>query len=511
MSFKKNMIASYASQIYVTLISIVMVPVYIKYMGSESYGLIGFFAMLQAWFQLLDIGLTPTMARETARFRGGGTDALSFRRLLRVLEVFFFGVALTGGASLAVSAPWIALNWLKVEQLPLLEVERAIMLMAVIVAMRWVCGLYRGVINGFEDLTWLGGFNSAIATIRFVFVIPLFIFIGKSPIHFFLFQLGVAAIELILLLGKTYRLLPSVSIESTEMPAWEWAALRGTLIFSLSMAFTSSVWVLVTQVDKFLLSKLLSLSDYGYFTLAVLLASGVTIVGGPISSALLPRMTRLAVTQDEQGLVALYRSATRLVVAIAVPVALVLAIFSNEILYAWTGNALISAKAAPVLSLYALGNGVLVVAAFPYYFQYAVGDLKLHLIGNVLFLVLLVPSIFWATGRYGATGAGYAWLVANLIYFFIWIPVVHRRLKIGLHMRWLLSDVTVLCLLTTTVVCIAWFLVDFPDGRLPLAVSLIIVYAVICFVTLMGWRILQHVQEDRPVMSMFKNRGGEND
>ncbi|MGH9879537.1 MAG: oligosaccharide flippase family protein, partial [Nitrososphaerales archaeon] len=68
MSLKRNIIANYASQIYVTLIGIVMVPLYVRYMGAEAYGLVGFFAMLQAWFQLLDMGLTPTMARETARF-----------------------------------------------------------------------------------------------------------------------------------------------------------------------------------------------------------------------------------------------------------------------------------------------------------------------------------------------------------------------------------------------------------------------------------------------------------
>ena len=73
MSLKRNILANYASQLYVTIIGIVMVPLYIKYMGSEAYGLVGFFSMLQAWFGLLDMGLTPTMSREAARFNGGVT------------------------------------------------------------------------------------------------------------------------------------------------------------------------------------------------------------------------------------------------------------------------------------------------------------------------------------------------------------------------------------------------------------------------------------------------------
>ena len=100
MSLKRNILASYASQIYVTLVGILILPLYLKYMGAEAYGLVGFFTMLQAWFNLLDMGLTPTVARETARFRGGATDALSYRRLLRALQLIFFVIAFLGGGAM---------------------------------------------------------------------------------------------------------------------------------------------------------------------------------------------------------------------------------------------------------------------------------------------------------------------------------------------------------------------------------------------------------------------------
>lgn len=54
MSLKSNIAANYASQLYTTLIGIVLVPLYLQYMGTEAYGLVGFFVMLQAWFNLLD-------------------------------------------------------------------------------------------------------------------------------------------------------------------------------------------------------------------------------------------------------------------------------------------------------------------------------------------------------------------------------------------------------------------------------------------------------------------------
>lgn len=470
MSLKHNILANYASQLYVTAIGILMVPMYVSYMGAEAYGLVGFFAMLQAWFQLLDMGLTPTMARETARFSGGATDALSLRRLLRALEGIFLAVALGGALAMAAGAGPIARAWLKVQALPLAEVERAVMLMGVIVALRWMCGLYRGAITGFERLVWLSAFNSVFATARFVLVLPVLIFAGASPTHFFTYQLVVAVLELALLWWQCRRLLPPAPAGSAV--PWAWAPLAGVLKFSLSIAFTSAVWVLVTQTDKLVLSKLLSLSDYGYFTLAVLVAGGVGVISGPISNALLPRLTRLAAQGDDGAFLSLYRGATQAITLIAVPVALVLACFAEQVLWAWTGNAALAAQAAPVLGLYALGNSVLAIAAFPYYLQYAKGDLKLHLVGNVVFVVLLIPSLVWATLHYGAVGAGYAWLGTNLLYLLLFIPLVHRRFFTGLHARWLWQDVMPMTLLAILAALLMRAVLVWPQERLWVALIL---------------------------------------
>jgi O-antigen/teichoic acid export membrane protein len=442
MSLKRNILASYASQIYVTLVGILILPLYLKYMGAEAYGLVGFFTMLQAWFNLLDMGLTPTVARETARFRGGATDALSYRRLLRALQLIFFVVALLGGGAMFVFSGLIAEGWLKVQTLPLPQVQLALQLMAVGVALRWMSGLYRGCISGSERLVWLGGFNAFVATLRFVGVLPFLIWVGHSPAVFFTYQLLVAVVELAGLAAKAYGLFPAVPPGQPLgwSPASLFAPIKPVLKFSLTIAFTSSVWVLVTQTDKLVLSKLLPLADYGYFTLAVLAASGVMMISGPISGALLPRMARLQAEGNEAGLISLYRNATQMVAVIAIPACLVLAFFAEQVLWVWTGDAHAAAQAAPVLRLYALGNGFLAMAAFPYYLQFAKGDLKLHLIGNAIFMLLLIPSLIWATWAYGATGAGYAWLGANAVYFFAWVPLVHRRFAEGLHLQWIVQD-----------------------------------------------------------------------
>lgn len=147
MSLKRNIIANYTSQLYVTGVGILILPLYIKYMGAEAYGLVGFFTMLQAWFAVLDLGLTPTIGRETARYFGGSMSALAYRQLFRALSVIFVFIAVLGGGVLFVFAEQVASHWLQIATLDIREVLIAVQIMAISVALRWLGGLYRGVIK----------------------------------------------------------------------------------------------------------------------------------------------------------------------------------------------------------------------------------------------------------------------------------------------------------------------------------------------------------------------------
>lgn len=440
MSLKNNIIANYASQLYVTGVGILILPLYIQYMGAETYGLVGFFTMLQAWFSLLDMGLTPTIGRETARYHAGSMTALVYRQLFRALSLIFASIAVIGGGALWLFAEVVATSWLNVNELAPGEVVLAVQIMAISVALRWMSGLYRGVITGAERLVWLSGFNVLIATLRFIVVFASMWLYGFTPIVFFVHQLVVALLEVIGLFWMNNRILPSQNSLNGYI-GWSFKPIKPILRFALTIAFTSSVWVLVTQTDKLVLSGILPLAEYGSFTLAVLAASGIMVISGPISSAIMPRMTRLHLEGKHDELIQVYRNATQLVSVIAGSAAITIAFCAEPLLYAWTGNLELATQAAPILWLYAIGNGFLAVAAFPYYLQYAKGNLRYHLIGNAVMVVVLIPAIIAAAICYGGVGAGYAWLVINGLYLLTWVAYVHYKLQPGLHWSWLTKDI----------------------------------------------------------------------
>ena len=170
-TLKVNVLANFISQIYVALIGVAMVPVLLRYMGAEAYGLVGFFAMLQGWFVVLDLGFSAALSREAARRKGLPAEMADLRRLLRAVEKLFLLLTLVCALIALVAAPYVAQQWLRVEHLASADVCTAFVLMTWAALLRWVSGLYRGVITGLDRQVWLGGFSCLIATVRFVAVI----------------------------------------------------------------------------------------------------------------------------------------------------------------------------------------------------------------------------------------------------------------------------------------------------------------------------------------------------
>lgn len=435
MAIARNLVASYASQLLITVISIGAVPLYLRYMGLEPYGLVGLFLTLQAWFGLLDIGLSPTMLRQAARFRSGAIDADAFRDLLRAMEVIFVALGTLIALGMAAAAYPIAVGWLNPRHLSAAEVTAAVIVMAPTLGLRFVATLYRSTINGMGLIIWLSGLNLGIAVLRFAMVIPVLMFVDPSPVAFFAFQLGVSVVETGLLVWMTYRHGPS----GRARPAW--SALREVVGFSASVAFTGIVWSVVNQSDKLILSKLLSLRDFALFTLATLVAGGVLIMSTPAGPSLIPRLTAHDTAGDRAALTALYRRATRLIVLLAGTAGLALALFADPLLFAWSGDRALAAEAAPVTALYALGNVVVAVASMPIYLQFAVARMRLHVLGQALLLVTIVPAIAFAATHGGMVAIGQVWLIVNGVYLLLWVPLIHARRLPGAHLPWLLGDV----------------------------------------------------------------------
>ena len=454
-SLRRDIFVNYASQVYVALIGIAMVPLYLKYMGIEAYGLVGFFAVVQAWSQVLDFGLSQTLGREAAKLNAGVTTVESLNMLLRLLEIILgvFGVAI-----IALSWTlgfWVADSWLKLDALDPADVARCVGVVGIVLGLRLVSGVYRGGLLGLGHQASANAIAAAVATLRSVVVVPILIWVSNSILAFFFFQLVVAVAEGVLLRAVLRRFLPGGPARK-----FRWEVLKEPIRFGRGLAFLTCMWVAVSQGDKLILSHMLPMQEYGGFILATTIALGTILVVSPLQQAVLPRLIVLAEQKDDAKLVQLYRKTTILLVAMLAGFGGVMVAFPAQVLYAWTGDVKAASQAAEVLRWYAAGTCFMGAAAMSYLLQHAHGDLRLHIKGNLVCLFILIPAVIFSTLYYGAVGAAMAWATTNLFFLLCWTPIVHGKFLPEIRTAWLFRDVLPALAIASTLVLlsrqIAW-------------------------------------------------------
>lgn len=413
------------------------IPIYIKYLGIEAYGLIGLFALLQAWLSLLDMGMTPTLGREMARFTGGSHSAQSIRDLLRSIEVIAFGIAVLIAGGVALGANWIAASWLQTEALPVDVVAQAFVVMGLVTAIRFTESVYRSSIVGLQRQVLFNVVNSAMATLRGLGAVGVLVWVSASLEAFFIWQGLVSMATLVILAATTYATLP----RADRAGQFSLEALRGVWKFAGGMVGITFLALLLMQVDKIILSKMLSLSEFGYYTLATVVSGALFMVITPITQAFYPRLCELHARNDQARLIDTYHKGAQLVSVFGGSVAIVIILFAETFLRVWTQDIEVAQRTATLLSLLMLGNLLNGLMWIPYQTQLAHGWTRLAMRINIVAVAVIVPAIFWVTPQFGAEGAAWVWVSLNAGYVFIGIHFMYRRILRSEKWRWYTQDV----------------------------------------------------------------------
>lgn len=453
MRLSRNLLAGVTNSIWAALIGLAVVPFYLKYLGVEAYGLIGFFVTTQAVLSLLDMGMAPTINREVARCSALG-NLTEAGKLLHTLAVVYWGMAALIAVLIISLAPLIADYWLQSKQLSSQAISRAVILMGFVVACRWPIGLYQGALIGAQRLALSSAVNLVMATIGSLGAVAVLVFVSPTIEAFFIWQACTGIVHAIAMRLTAWRI-----IGKSDQIKFDFVKFKSVWRFTAGMSGISLTSLLFTQLDKLMLSKMLSLEEFGYYMLATVVVSGLHVMISPVFNVIYPRMTALVATGDTVGLTDFYRVGTRLLLAVLFPAAMVLAIFSEDLVRVWTGNLGIAISVAPVMALLAVGSALNGVMHFPYALQLAYGMTWIPLLINIVLMCFIAPLIIFLTQTYGALGGAMAWVTTAVAYLFLGPWLTHRFMLKNVGSKWLFQDVGIPLLISVLIGIISYHIV----------------------------------------------------
>ena len=457
----RNLAAGVASTAWTAIVTICTVPIYLHYLGIEAYGLIGFYTALQGVFAVLDLGLSQSMNREVARAASDEERARA-RDLLHTLALGYWLVAVAIGAGMWLAAPWISQHWLRTS-IDAAQLSPAIALMGLTVACRFPLGLYLGALIGARRMGLASGIEIIMITVGNVGVVGILALVSPTIQAFFMWQALVAMINLLVIRTAAWSV---VGKRGDRGPRVDLHGVQRIWRFSAGLAVTAILGAVFIQSDKIVLSKTVSLTDLGAYTLASIAARSVYVLVAPAFSAVYPQMSAMHAAGRFDDITLLYRQGTRLLMAVLLPLAIFGTIFSTDILTLWTGNAGLADSLSLVVGFLLLGTVLNGAMHFPYALQLAFGDSRLPMMINTTLLIIFIPLLVLLSLRFGIVGAASAWAMLNLLYLFLGTWLTHRKLLPGIAGRWLGGDVGVPILVSLVIVgggCLALRQLDLPS------------------------------------------------
>ena len=482
---KTNFFANLAGSGWTALVGLACTPLYIHFIGMEAYGLIGFYFMLQGVMKILDLGLSPTMNREMARYGVLPGKTGEARDFVRTLEIGYWAIGILIGCAVWSAAPYIASHWIKAGNIPTAEVRRAVTIMGALTALQWPLSFYQGGLLGLQRQVLLNGISIATATLAGGGALLILWLVSPTVSAFFTWQIVVSLLQAGVTTYALWRCLP----DSGHAPRFDPGIVRNIWRFAAGMSGIAVTSLVLMQLDKVILSKMITLKTFGHYILAGMVGNGLSgVLILPMFNTIFPRFSALVAAGDEKSLLEMYHGATQVMAVMILPTAIVLAFFSREIMLLWTGSLEIADNTAPIVSILVGGTALNGLMNLPYALQLSHGWTRIGLAINTFFILILVPAIVLMTMHYGAVGAASVWLGLNGIYMIIGVPLTHRRLLKGETFRWFTKDVGIPLAGSLIIAGIARWIFDdihplsrFASGALLLLILLLAVFgAALC-------------------------------
>lgn len=418
---QRNILANYLGAGTVALAPILALPWYLAALGPQQFGLIGFIVMLQAILGLLDAGMSQALVREVAvrlDATAGGqqrTASLLFG-FERLYWLFGFGA---GGLTL-LAADFVAAHWLNLGGLPAVAGQQAVYGAAFIFAAQFPGSLYRSVLIGAQAQVALNASMLGGALVRHAGGVLVVLF-WPSLSTYLIWHASIGLLETLVRGWLAWR---TLNVKRHKVK-WERQEIRS--VWRLLVGMSGAAWLgaLTVQMDKIVLSRMTSIEQFGYYSIAAMVAVGVLQLIYPLVQAVLPRAIQL---REEPGkLRSLSLKLTGLIALMVVMGVVIFATAGKWLLNLWLRSPQAVEVIYPLLSVLLIGTSLNAFYNVGYVHWLVNGKIRRVLQVNASALVLSVAIIPPLVGSQGPMGAAFGWLVINLIGFVLSLEWLKKK------------------------------------------------------------------------------------
>jgi O-antigen/teichoic acid export membrane protein len=414
----KDIIVSCLSAVFTFAINFIQIPVYIRIIGLDGYAVVAFIYTFQAWFAVLDLGMSASVGREINKFLGRKTSKKEIEELLftcfRIVKIINLAV----GVFLFIYISSFAESKNKNSLVNSLSNFSIIFSCIGLTGFRWAINWYKTILisfsRHFENAIILN--TSAVARLLgSVIIVQISGWGLKSVVYI---HLVVTIFELLVMRWFVQQRFAFCGLD-LKSKVFNLHTLRAISQFSGGFAAFTVLAVAASNFDKIVLAQKLSPDDYSRYLIVTTLAGVSFMFSAPISTVLMPRLVQEISNESKVNLVRLLTLHSKYLSVFLLPPMITLAWHSEAVVYCWLGDKGLGAEVSKNVKIWVCAAIFDGLSHIPYSLHMARGSLKWIVGGYFVTFLSVVLSVIYIVPLYGMLYFGITWLVTKVIYTLI--------------------------------------------------------------------------------------------
>jgi O-antigen/teichoic acid export membrane protein len=403
------------------LVALVTIPLIIRGMGTDRYGVLTLAWMIMGYFSLFDMGLGRALTKLVAECIGTG-QLENLSGLIWTALFMLIALGLFGGILLAVISPWLISSVLKIPAYLSREALYSFYLIALSIPFVICSTGLRGVLEAQQSFKLVNSVNGPMGILFFIG--PVFVLHFTNSLVWVVFVLLCCRVTLIIV----FFILCIIKVPGfINCPGFYKIHARPLLSFGGWMTISNLISPLMVSVDRFVIGAMLSVSAVAYYATPFDMAMRILIIPSAITTVLFPAFTTSYV-QDPEKTKMLYWRGMKYMCIVLLPTILVSILFAENGLKLWLGPDFSnhSTRVTQWLLLGVLFNGI---ARFPFTLLQGIGKPDLIAKIHIFELVIFLPLLYACIKLFQIQGAGVAWMLRAFLDALIMASVAYKCLQ----------------------------------------------------------------------------------
>lgn len=418
-----NVFSNLLGKLSYAVFTMASLPWLISILGVDVYGVVGLYISVTLVVVVVEGGMTSAFLKEVSVFRADaelGCIVASFWR-------FFFGVTCLVFLLCAVLG-FLFMPGFFAGEMGESEVIVVVVLASLGIASQFPVLFYQAGMNGLEAQVVLNVYYFFFALARTLGCVLYLHLVSEAGLgDYFLYQFCVHLVYT-LLIRRAFIKSSGIDMKTAEFKK---NIISRNIDFSLKLLALSALSALITQADRFSLSRVLPPAEFGYYVVAATVSTLPYIFASAIYSAAYPKFSLMVASGKEEVMYQYYDFGTALLTCLMLPGVGFVYYYAAPYLGLWMGEAAEAAEAGLVhdyLKLLIIGAAFQSLMFIAFAVQLAQGRsdvaLKINLILGVGYLFI----VFYGAKDFGGEGVCFAWIGYNVTSYLASIFITQKHL-----------------------------------------------------------------------------------